>query len=336
MIRKILKTALLVVGGLALLFYFQFRPGKEIAFGVNFSMSQAGYLGFDWKKMYRDILNELRPKLLRTMAYWEIVEPEKGKYDFSDIDYLLDEAGKHNTQVILVLGLKQPRWPECHAPEWVQKLAQSGVEGLKVKSEKLLNYIRAVVERYKDNEAVYAWQVENEPFFIYGPECGRIPRELYKEEIALVKSLDERPIIVTDSGEKGAWLPTASSGGDIFGSTMYREIYHDKKQKYIKYPIPPALYRVKAGMTKTLTGFDRFIGVELQAEPWFASTDVHNTPWEEQVRHMNPEIFREYVQYARRVGFAQNYFWGVEWWYWAKEKGHPEMWDTAKSIITNH
>lgn len=330
MIKKTLKLVLLVAGGLVLIFYFQFRPSRLISFGINFSIPHAQYLGFDWRQMYLAILEELGPKSIRTMGYWEMVEPEPGQFNFSDLDFMLSEAQKRGTEVILVLGLKQPRWPECHAPEWAQN------EKLNIKNQKLLSYIRAVVERYKDDKAVYAWQVENEPFFEYGPDCGKISREFYKQEIALVKSLDKRPIIVTDSGEKGAWLPTAFSGGDIFGSTMYREIYHDKKRKYIKYPIPPALYRVKAGMVKMLSGIDEFMGVELQAEPWFAETDVHTTAWEEQTKHMNPEIFREYVEYARRVGFGQNYFWGVEWWYWARSQGHPEMWEAAKELITNN
>lgn len=329
---KIIWRFLAILAVVTGFFYLQFPRAPEITWGLNFSIPQARYLQLDWKKLYQDMLTDFQPKRLRLMAYWEIGEPQKGQFNFADFDYLLDEAAKHEAKVILVLGRKQPRWPECHEPEWVRN------QKLNVKNQKLLEYIKTTVERYKNNPAVYAWQVENEPFFNYGPkECTTIPRHLLRQELDLVRSLDSRPIILTDSGEKGAWLPTAwfAGGGDIFGSTMYRKIYHHKKQRYIEYPIPPALYRIKAGLVRTFSRVNRFAGVELQAEPWFAS-DVYQTAWEEQKKLMNPRIFQEYADYARRVGFAENYFWGVEWWYWAKRNGHPEMWEAGKKLITNN
>ena len=309
-------------------FYLQFKAEKNPAWGVNFSIPHAQYLGLDWKKAYLEILQDLGPRRLRIPAYWELVEPQQGQFSFSDIDFLVSEAGKRGARIILVVGYKQPRWPECHEPEWVR------IQNEKIKNQNLLDYIKTVIEHYKDSPTVYAWQVENEPYFPYGPDCGSVPADLYKRELALVKSLDTRPLIVTDSGEKGAWLPTAWAGGDIFGSTMYRKVYHHKKQKYVSYAIPPALYRIKAGLVKAFSNIDEFIGVELQAEPWFA-TDVYQTSWEKQAELMNPQIFSDNAEYARRVGFAENYFWGVEWWYWAKNQGHPEMWEAAKSIINN-
>ncbi len=311
-----------------LLLFFQFSPAKEVTWGLNYSILQAQFLGLDWQKNFREVLTDFRPKILRIPVYWQTVERERGKFNFADYDYLLGEARKNGAKVILVIGLKQPRWPECHEPEWVRN------QKLNIKSQKVLEYIREVVLHYRNNTAVKYWQIENEPFFEYGPNCPKISRDFYQQELALVKSLDLRPIVVTDSGEKGAWLPVAMSGGEIFGSTMYRKVYHHQKHKYIRYPIPPQLYRFKAGVVKTFTKADRFIGVELQAEPWF-STDPYHTPWPEQAALMNPEVFWEYIDYARRVGFAENYLWGVEWWYWARNLGHPEMWEAARKIINN-
>ncbi len=49
---------------------------------------------------------------------------------------------------------------------------------------------------------------------------------------------------------------------------------------------------------------------------------------------MNGEKFLENVAYARRVGFAENYFWGVEWWYYARQvKGDAEIWNLAKKLL---
>ncbi|MBI4050837.1 MAG: beta-galactosidase [Candidatus Doudnabacteria bacterium] len=325
--KKIL-LAILIVAALASFFYLRFEPAKDIQWGLNFSIHQAGYLGLDWKETYLYILDDLKPKYLRLMAYWEILEPDPGQFSFADFNYQLEEAHKRGIKVILVLGSKQPRWPECHHPAWYAAL------DTQEKEEAVLQMLRAAVEHFRDFGAIKAWQVENEPFFPYGPECPAISRELLRQEISLVKNLDLRPVIVTDSGEKGAWLPAAWVGADVFGSTMYRQVYHDKKMKYIKYPIPAALYRIKAGMVQTLSPIREFVGIELQAEPWFA-TNVYQTDWEDQKRLMNPEIFAEYIDYARRAGFAENYLWGVEWWYWARQQGHLEMWEAGKSVINN-
>lgn len=320
-----LKLLILIILGTAVYFYFQFEPEKDFTWGINYSIPQAHYLGLDARKTYQEILRDLKPSVVRLPVYWETVEREKDKFDFSDYDFLLSESAKAGAKAILVLGYKQPRWPECHEPAWAKDLESGN------RNQEILNYIRAAVERYKDHDAIAAWQVENEPFFPYGPNCGSVSQSQFSKELALVKSLDNRPIVVTDSGEKGAWIHVAWVGGDIFGSTMYREVHHHKKG-YVKYSIPPALYRLKAGVVKALTRADKFVGIELQAEPWF-DTDVYHTPWERQSELMNPQRFAENVDYARRVGFAQNYFWGVEWWYWAKKEGHPEMWEAAKRFF---
>lgn len=325
--KKILFVGIIIVAALILFFYWQFKSVSDVQWGLNFSIPHADYLGFDWKKMYQDILNDLQPKCLRVMAYWEILEPERGQMNFADFDYILTMAQKYGAKVILVLGHKQPRWPECHHPVWYEGLMKTEQEAA------LVAMLTQSINHFKKFEAIYAWQIENEPFFPFGPECPSIPKDFYEQELAVVKSLDSRPIVVTDSGEKGAWLPTAWASGDIFGSTMYREIYHHKKQKYIKYPIPPAFYRIKAGIVKTFSNIHQFIGVELQAEPWFAQ-DIFRTSWSQQKELMNPEIFLENVDYARKVGFAENYLWGVEWWYYIREKkGETEIWDLAKKLL---
>lgn len=328
MIKKIIFSLILFLIMAAMFFDWQFRASPEPNWGLNFSITHAQYLGFDWKKMYQEILDDLKPKRLRVMALWEVIEPERGKYNFADIDYLLSEAGKRKVQVIVTLGHKQPGWPECHHPEWYGKMTNYQ------QNEALLNMITNTVDHFKDFPAVSAWQVENEPFFTFGPHCPAISKDLLAREVALVKSLDPRPIILTDSGEKGWWLPTARFGGDIFGSTMYRKIYHHKRQKYVEYWVPPIWYRIKGGMLKYFFGIERVIGVELQAEPWFES-DVFSTPWEKQKELMNAGKLQEYANFARRAGFAENYFWGVEWWYYAKyNKGDDELWQTAKKLLS--
>ena len=310
----------------AVFFYFRFQPTADHGWGLNFSPEQAEYFGFDSQKLFLTVLDDLRPERMRVTSFWETLEPLPGQFDFAVTDSILREAEKRGAAVILVLGHKQPRWPECHHPSWYDELPEQE------KNAAVLSMLKAAVEHFRQFSSVAAWQVENEPFFPYGPDCPAVPGKLMTEELRLVKSLDARPLIITDSGEKGAWLPAACAGADVFGSTMYRQVYQDKWGRYLKYPIPAAVYRIRAGILQTFSKVNRIIGVELQAEPWF-STNPFDTPWERQSELMSPEIFLEYADYARRVGFAENYFWGVEWWYWAKAQGHPEMWEAAKEFF---
>ncbi len=72
--------------------------------------------------------------------------------------------------------------------------------------------------------------------------------------------------------------------------------------------------------------------MELQAEPWFEK-DVYETPIERQLEFINVDILKDNIKYASKVGFGENYLWGAEWWYYMKEQGHPEIWETVKSLF---
>ncbi|HYE22384.1 MAG TPA: hypothetical protein VD998_02220 [Verrucomicrobiae bacterium] len=313
---------------LAVFFYLQFEPTKNPGLGLTFSRTHAEYLGLDWKETYLAILNDLKPKKLRLVAYWEIMEKEPNLWYFQDIDEMLVEAEKHDVEVILAVGLKLPRWPECHYPAWFNDLNDAE------KRERHLNMIEMAVNHFKGHEVIKIWQLENEALFNFGYKCPKIDKELLKEELELVRNLDSRPILMSDSGELGRWVPTANLKPDILGSTMYR-VVHNPKIGYFYYPLPPAFFRIKAGLTETMTGMKRFKGVELQAEPWFAS-DIAVTDLQTQFQLMNPSILKDNLEYAKKAGFEDHYLWGVEWWYWlAQKKNDWGMWDTAKSIFRN-
>ena len=326
-IIKIFVVFLLAVILLLVFFYFQFSPSPNPAWGLNFSSRHATYLGFDWKKVYSAVLVELQPKYIRLPVYWEDTEPKRGEFNFTDLDYQLKEAEGNGVKVILVLGKKQPRWPECHVPEWYKNLPPT--EG----REALFNYMKISAEHFKHFPSVELWQVENEPIFGFGPDCPKISIRELTEEVDLVKAIDpSRKVIVTDSGEFGRWIPTASSGADYFGSTMYR-VVHNPKYGYFSYHLPPAFFRIKAGILNTFIRPKAIYGVELQAEPWFA-TDVLQTPIEQHYPLMNAVIFKDNVKYAESAGFERHYLWGTEWWYWMKEKNNdPSVWNAAVELF---
>ena len=325
---KLLIGAIVLVGLVWLLFNWPVQTKNEdMKFGVSFTHHHAESLELDWKETYTAILDDLQVKRMRIAAYWDRIEIEEGQYDFSDVDWQVEEAQKREVDLVLAFGVKTPRWPECHIPEFY-------MENKEGRENALLAFEKVLVERYKNYDNIIYWQVENEPFLPFFGECpeGAVDEELVDKEIALVKGLDStRKIIVTDSGELSLWWQAAERA-DIFGSTLYR-IIHKPPFGYVEYPLGPNFFRVKALLARLVTGQKNFIISELQAEPWPKAWILHVSV-EEQFKTMNPERFEEIIEYTQKTNFSEAYFWGVEWWYWLKEKHNlPEMWEIARKVL---
>lgn len=322
--KKILLVVVLAV--IALFYIFPLKPNDtKLSLGVTFSKPFAEFMGLDWREAYLAILDDLGTKNIRLMSYWNESEPSDGDYSFADLDWQIAEASKRGVKIILVLGQKQPRWPECHIPVWAKNLP------LEERQAKLMNLIKTVVSRYKSEKNITAWQVENEHFFHFG-ECPEYDTDFFDKEIAYVRFLDDsRPIIISDSGEMSSWY-RAAARADILGTTLYRIVYN-KNFGYFKYPIPVSYYMIKAWLVKKITPVKQVIIAELQGEAWGPQIPNEMT-MEEQNKSMNPEKLRDIVQYARYTGFSEAYLWGAEWWYWQKKaKGDDRMWSEAKRLF---
>ncbi|KKR21943.1 MAG: mannonate dehydratase [Candidatus Moranbacteria bacterium GW2011_GWA2_39_41] len=333
-LKKILKVVgiiiAIILGFVVIMFgYFNLpieNNNDSAKLGMTFSNKYAYSIGLDWKANYIAMLDDLHIKKIRIPVYWDLVESKQGEYDFSDVDWQLNEARKRNAEIILAIGQKTPRWPECNIPAWAMKDDQT-------RKENLLKYVDVTVRRYKDDPVVKFWQIENEPFLPFGI-CPAIDPSLLDSELAVARSIDNtRKIIVTDSGELSLWIQAAKRA-DIFGTTMYRTIYK-KEIGYFEYPIGPRFFQVKHNLIQLFARQNNAIVIELQAEPWISGSTTDNT-LEEQFKSMNPAQLVGNVDYAEKVGFPQIYLWGVEWWYWLKEKqNHPELWNTAKVLYNN-
>jgi hypothetical protein len=255
-----------------------------------------------------------------------VVEPSRRTYDFRDLDWQVAEAERADIPVTIAVGQKVPRWPEYHFPTWLDVNDAEGREA------HLLQYEAEVVRRYAGRRGLRYWQVENEPFlgFGVGPPTDAA---FLGREIALVHQLDPRhPVLVTDGGEYGRWVPAARQA-DVFGTTLYRRVY-DQRVGTFTFPLAPEYYALRARLTRLLVSRpqERFICAELGAEPWGA-VPVQQMSMGAQSDLFSAEDMSATIAFARRTGFREFYLWGVEWWYYRKLRGDDSYWAEAKAVI---
>lgn len=305
----ILFVLILIVGYL-LIPADRYTRTDDITWGVTYSLQHAQDLGLDWQETYTKMFEDLNINSVRIPVYWDIIEPQQGAFNFKDLDWQMDEAKRLGKNVVLAIGYKTPRWPECRKPNWVAYDAEQ-IE------RNLLNYLDEVVNRYKNHDALFAWQVENEPLFDFG-ECIKREDEFLEKEIAYVKNLDpDHNVIVTDSGELSTWRKVSKSGGDILGFTTYRIVWNPVFG-YFKWSfLTPEFYRKKT------TFIDEQIkdvyAMELQVEPWHENF-IANVPVDEQLEVFTLNDIQTNLNFGKNLQFSHVYLWGVEWWYYLAQK----------------
>ena len=311
---------------LFILSWTRLYKAEEFEYGLTFSNKQSQDLGLDWQEVYLAMLDDLQVKKLRLPAYWDQLQAKPEEYNWQDLDWQIDEAEKRNVELILVVGQRVPRWPECHLPDWVENSSVADRQAA------TLNHIRQVISRYKNRPSVRYWQIENEPFLPNFGECPKFDKNFLDQEIAEAKKLDTKPIIVTDSGELSLWIPAAKRA-DIFGTTLYLDTYSKNLHSYIHYPIEPVFFRVKKNIANLFASPQDWIIIELQGEPWGRQA-FQNLNQAERDKTMNPVKFKEMLKFIEKIGFKTFYWWGVEFWYWEKTiNNNPFYWDEAKKLF---
>ncbi|MFH1575508.1 MAG: beta-galactosidase, partial [Candidatus Nealsonbacteria bacterium] len=331
-VKNIFKKILFGLLVFLLIFIGYFSIGsppesEKISWGVNFSQSQADYLGLDWQEAYLALLKDANVKKIKLITNWNHIEQRQGEYNFNDLDWQIKKAKEYGAEIFLVIGMKTPRWPECHIPEWAENLNKQEQQ------DKVLILVEKIVSKYQNEDSIVMWQVENEPFFPFG-ECPWVDKEFLQKEIDSVRSSDpqRRTVAISDSGEWSFWI-TAASFGDKVATTLHRKIWFEELKTYISYPLNPVFYWRRAQIIKKF--FDKeVIGGELQSEPW-CPAGLLECSLQEQKKTMDLEQFRENIEFAQKTGLNEFYLWGAEWWYWMKEtQRQPEIWNEAKKLFT--
>jgi Beta-galactosidase len=334
--QRFLTYTLVVLSFLMFLNWFVDQLWAEVKdprYGASFSIKYAEELGNDWRANYSATLDDLEFKHLRLMSYWDTIEPERGQYTFENLDWQMDQAAAHNAKVSLVLGLRQPRWPECHEPAFAKT---EEIESTQWRAS-LYSYIGKVVERYRNHPALDSYQLENEAVNSWFGDCrgGAAKKDRLNEEFNLVKKLDpNHRVLMSLSDQTG--LPLGTPVPDAYGYSVYRIVWNDKTpvKFYITYPTPLWYHKLRTWWIKQFKDRDVFVH-ELQMEPWGPKA-TKELSVEEQDKSMGPAQIHKNFSFGRKVGKQEIYVWGTEWWYWRKTHfNDPGPWNAVKEELTS-
>lgn len=295
--------------------------------GVSFSVKQCRDFQIDPHDTLDWLLHEMGFRRFRLMSYWNEHEKKQGRYDFSALDQQLGQIEKAGGIVTLCLGVRQPRWPESHWPDWALKLPQTE------RYQALADFITAVVQRYKDRKLIVNWQLENEALNRNFGENGDFNRKRLRDEYNLVKRLDPaRPVVMSTSNSWG--LPLRRPIPNLIGFSFYRVIYVNGNYTYSKLPVWS--FRLRDILAKIILRWPHFTDTfihELQCEPWGPKA-IWEMPVEEQDKSMGSEQIRTNIQLAKSTGLYPMDLWGGEWWYWRlKNHGDDSIWQSVYKNI---
>lgn len=311
--------------------YIHSTKSKPLVLGASFIPAYAESLGLDPQETMDALINDLGIRHFRLVSYWNQAEPAQGQYDFSLLDWQFQKAEAVGAKVTLSLGLRQPRWPECHMPEWAKQLPSGTAEGTWQKH--LEKYIGEVVNRYKGSPALDSYQLENEYFLRGFGICTDFSRERLVNEFNLVKQLDPYHTLIVARSNNALGMPIGQPTPDEFGISIYKRVWDaNLTKRYLEYPFPAWFYGFVAGGQKILTGKDMIIH-ELQAETWPPNhQSIQETSLEEQNKSFNAERFDHRVEFGKATGMREIYLWGAEYWYYRKVKlNDPSLWEVAQA-----
>lgn len=336
LVKKIIFYVLLAVVLLLLLIevigqlYAYRNRNIPITWGASFSVKYAEELGIPWPEAYTATVSDLGVKHVRVMTYWDRVEPANNQYAFQEIDWQIAEAKKYDAKIMLTVGLRQPRWPECHQAKWAADLQMSNKTQWQTELDE---YITKTLQRYKNEPAVESVQLENEYMNRNFGECNDFSRERLQHELDVVrKHAAGKRVYITTGDQTG--FPVIGPMADSSGTSLYTRTYAPVIGYYNSW-LRPSWYGTRSVFTNALHDQPMIIS-ELQAEPWGPKATV-DLSLEEQDKSMSVQQLTENFQFARDTGIKEVYAWGVEWWYWRKEiKQDPSMWNAAKEVYRNN
>jgi len=310
------------------LWYQNSQKDKPYRLGVTFIPAYAEYLGVDAKETLSALIDDVGVRQFRLVSYWNQIETSPGVYNFDQLDWQFRAIEKAGGTVSLAVGLRQPRWPECHAPSFYDTK-----QPREQWQKQLLHFMAVTVHRYKDSPALQSYQLENEFFNRFG-ECYNFDRARLALELDFLHEADPKHPVIISRSNNYAGYALRGPLGDVNGISLYRRVWDaGLTKRYMTYPFPSWHYASLAGVQKLAKGQDSVIH-ELQTEPWPArGQSILQTSLAEQNKSFDADRFRSTTAFAKQTGIRHIDLWGGEYWYYRwKILGDDSVWRAAKAF----
>ncbi|MDQ2741996.1 MAG: beta-galactosidase [Chloroflexota bacterium] len=328
------------------------EPRRSALLGISFRPLQAAAFGLD-PRATLDTLLEYPFQIVRLGAYWNRIEPEPGRFCPDELDRQIEAAERAGKQIILCVGaVKVFGYPEFFVPAHHLRLPLREGHLVEPASYRPLltaatAFIRRVVERYRDREAIVAWQVEHEAVDPLGVEHSwRLASAFVQEEIEAVRNADStRPVMMNGflptsllvggqqwwrTRDQGDSLSVACQLADIVGVDYYprhalvsagsRTVYLDGSKS------PWQHWRRKRLLARARDHGHALMIAEGQAEPWETVTTPPNPHGVGMYSCLPEQVIETYNQCMtwsgrEKVCLYAYLFWGAEYWMLRRQDG---------------
>jgi hypothetical protein len=321
----------------------------QVRIGTSFSPHRASFLGLDPRATFEAVLG-LDLGLIRLSAYWDEI---RGK-GYSELDWMLETAAAAGRPILLTVGMKGIQWPEFYLPaDQVPKTAGRGAclgsdPGLR---EAVVGFVGETVARYQDRAGIVAWQVENEPFNKSGPNKWWIDPTLIEQEVAVVRALDSRPIVLNTFAHfdlLNDWFSRphrnlldlagevpeeealrAVRAADVLGLDIYTHIgVAILGFEIVRTAAPDWAQSAQRWLQAAAAeGKEAWI-IECQAEPWEPTKDTYAEP-----KSLTPEEIAGIYGHLAAAGFTTILLWGCEYWLWRAGTGDSRWLDAVNGLL---
>jgi beta-galactosidase GanA len=167
------------------------KPFLMLAGELGNSTGEPEFLRQYWPK-----LTSLNLNTLLVPIYWDVIEPEEGKFDFATVDALLADARERNLHLVLLWFGSWKNSMSCYAPAWVKRdtvrfprsqdsrgrgleiLSPFHTANLEADARAFAMLMRHLLKADGEQHTVLMVQVENEIGMIpeardYNPEAGK-------------------------------------------------------------------------------------------------------------------------------------------------------------------
>lgn len=132
----------------------ELNPDSRMGVGMYLYRFHGHPEGEQWLRRMCDVASRAGVKWTREEFHWNWIQSERGEWDFTYFDKLVDTATEHGISVYALC---------CYWTSWTDKCTDEGIEDY-------CRYLEALVQRYGDR--IKHWEIWNEPNIFFW-DCGQ-------------------------------------------------------------------------------------------------------------------------------------------------------------------